>query len=386
MRLVVPSSRSATGQVDALLVAVARESASRPPVTVAARADLIEAARFHRLAPLVHVAHRGSEPEVADLFREDRRRAMTTHLRACAVLEQLGTILDGIPWATFKGPVYSEHAHPVPGLRTYNDLDVVVDPSRLREVSRLLLLAGWQVADYEDMLRNQSVPGEMHWISSPGVFVDLHWSMINMAERRRLFQVSVADLLERRVPVKLGTLHSWTLEPVDALVHACLHAALSGANKLIYLVDVDRLGQRITDWDDVAVRAKEWQAQAQVALVLARTQHVLGSPFPEDLWARLGVPRSLQVMSALTDQMAPVARGRTNQGLNKFVARVVRPSGPATLAAGASNAAKWLRDRPPGRAVESRERVRADEASLGAFLTAVESAAGDPELARPRPD
>ena len=78
----------------------------------------------------------------------------------------------------------------------------------------------------------------------------------------------------------LGDQEVWALEPADALVHGCLHAALAGANKLIYLLDVDMLARSVTDWDEVVARAQSWGAQAQTALVLARTSRVLGAPIP----------------------------------------------------------------------------------------------------------
>ncbi|WP_210438710.1 nucleotidyltransferase domain-containing protein [Nocardioides xinjiangensis] len=368
-------AQSTRDDVDELLVEVVRQSEVLPPVAAHAHPDLVQAARFHRIAPLVHVAHRDAAPDVARLFREDRMRAITMHLRSCAALQQLSSALGDVEWVTFKGPVYSEHAHPVPGLRAYNDVDVLVDPSRLRAVSRRLGEAGWRIADYEDMLLNRAVPGEMHWVSTSGVLVDLHWSMINMASRRRLFDVPTADLLHRRVPVLLGTQEAWTLDPADTLVHACLHAALSGANKLIYLVDVDRLSRSITDWDDLADRARQWRAQVQVALVLGRSQRVLGTTFPTDLPSRLRVPRSLQAAMVLTDRVAPVPHGRTNAGLNRFVARAVRASGPATLAAAGRNATRWLGDRRSTPAHGEGPRRGADETALEVYLAAVESAA-----------
>lgn len=362
-------------EVSALLVDVCRHSGTPRPLSPGSEAELVAAARFHRVAPLVHVAHRDTAPHVADLFRVDRLQAMTGHLQACAALQQLGDVLGDISWVTFKGAVFSEHAHPVPGIRTYNDVDVLVDPTSLREVSRLLLAAGWHVVDYQDMLRNQSVPGEMHWASPSGVLLDLHWSMVNMASRRRRFDVPTADLLRRRVRIQLGGDSVWTLAPSDALVHACLHAGLSGANKLVHLVDVDRLSRSAVDWDEVASRSCEWRAQAQVALVLERAHRVLGTPVPPDFAVRADVSRSVRRLGLLADQVAPVARSRTNAGLGKFVARAARASGTATAGAFGRNASRGLLDRARGPRKERAERLNADEASLEVYLDAVESAA-----------
>ncbi|WP_460691325.1 nucleotidyltransferase family protein [Nocardioides flavus (ex Wang et al. 2016)] len=337
--------------------------------------ELVDAARFHRIAPLVHVAYRDSAGALAEASRADRVRAITMHVSACDALGEVSTLLADLDWVTFKGPVYSERAHPVPGLRSYNDVDVLLDPFQLRDAAHMLLGAGWRVADYQDMLRNEAVPGEMHWVTPAGVLVDLHWSMVNMASRRRLFAIHTAELLQRRVRVELGSDVVWTLDPVDALVHACVHASLAGANRLIYLIDVERLSLDVVDWNEVVSRAVAWRAQSQVALVLGRSHRVLGAPVPRDLDHRLGLSRMLQSLMAVTDRVAPVETSRRNVGLNKFVARAVRPSGPATAATVALNASRLLRQVTAGGSEPKTGRVRADRACLDAYLAAVESAA-----------
>lgn len=362
--------------VSRALVGACRLGGTAIRVGPSARPELVTAARFHRVAPLVQLAYRETAPQLADLLQGDRLRAIAVHLQACGALHQLGAVLADLEWVTFKGPVFSELAHPAPGLRTYNDVDVLVAHSSLREATRRLLAADWRVADYQDMLRNQDVPGEMHWVSPGGVLIDLHWSMINMASRRRLFEVPTAELLQRRMPVTLGARDVWTLDPVDSLLHGCLHAALAGANKLLYLVDVDQLSRCITDWDAVATRAREWGAQAQVALVLGRARRVLGTSLPRDLDLRLQVPRSLRVLLAVTDWAAPVPEGRENAGLAKFVARATRPQSWATVRALGRNAMLGIKTRSRGAPESTGRRMQADVASLEVYLAGVEAAAG----------
>lgn len=337
--------------------------------------EVVRAARFHRIAPLVHAAFRDRDPELSAQLAPDRMRSALVHLQSCGALHQLGSLLPDIAWLTFKGPVLSELAHPLPGLRSYNDVDVLVAASDLREISDRLLSAGWRVADYQDMLRNVTVPGEMHWISPGGALIDLHWSMINMASRRRRFHLDTADLLRRRTPISLGGNPAWTLDPVDALVHACLHAALSGANKLIYLIDVDRLGARIANWDAVADRALEWQAQAQVGLVLSRAQRVLGSTTaPADLLERLGIPKPLRSMMAFADRVAPIAHASDSAGLPRFLARALQPTIPATARMVGRNVVLGIKERLSSTPPPREQREDADRASLEIYLAAAEAA------------
>lgn len=337
--------------------------------------DLVHAVRYHRIAPLAHVALRESAPELSAVLQPDRVRATLVHLQACGALHQLDTLLPDIGWVTFKGPVFSELAHPLPGLRTYNDVDVLIAPSDLPEVSHRLWSAGWRLADYQDMLRNPQVPGEMHWISPGGALMDLHWSMINMASRRRLFTITTADLLRRRVPISLGSHSAWTLDPTDSLIHACLHAALTGGNKLIYLIDVDRLSTKINDWSAVTARAKEWQAEAPVSLVLARARRVLRTDYPAGLEKRLGIPRTLRGLMALSDWVAPVPEARGNAGFSRFVARAIQPTIPATACMVGRNATRGIKEALLKRPAPREHREPADQKSLEVYLAAVESAA-----------
>ncbi|RYB92579.1 hypothetical protein EUA06_06445 [Nocardioides glacieisoli] len=369
----VPAPRVAARAVSRTLVDVCTGVVRPLALDPAATQTLVEAARFHRVAPLaLSVLGRSAHPGLAAL-EADRLCAMATHLQACGVIEQLAHELADIEWAIIKGPVFSEVAHPVAGLRSYNDVDVLVAPDSLREVCRRLHLAGWLLVDFEDMLAAEDPPGEMHWVSPPGALVDLHWSITNMPSRRRLFEVPTAALLERRVPVTLGPTTVWTLDPCDTFVHACLHAAQSGANKLVYLVDVDGLSRLVSDWDEVVARARQWGATSQVCLVTRRARRVLRTDLPVDLDTRLGIPWPVRALLALTDRVAPVPGARRNAGVARLVARAVRTTTTGTVRVLSRSAARAALERvrrvPPGIAL----RRRSDEASLEHFLSAVEA-------------
>ncbi|UFU02402.1 nucleotidyltransferase family protein [Ruania suaedae] len=346
--------------------ALAREVAADPE-------EFLGAVRFHRLAPLAHVLLRDSQPALGHLLRPDRDRAAAMHLHVTTLLGHVGDLLDGVPWAVFKGPVLSELAHPVVGLRSYKDLDLLVAAGDLRTVSTRLREAGWTVADFDDMLRNPQAPGEMHWRSPSGVLVDLHWSMINMAERRRTLAVPTEQLLARRVPIRLGFSTGWTLDPEDGFIHVCLHAALTGANRLLYLVDAQRMAARVTDWGEVGRRARAWKVAPHVCLVLLRARDTLGGDLPEEMGRTLPMSWAFRALTAGVGRLAPVDRARQEPGLARLVARAVAP-GAARTAAGSSRSVvrHVLVRRPP----VPGDRVLADDRALELYLARVEAAAG----------
>lgn len=345
-----------------------------PEIDAAVRADpteLVTALRYHRLAPLAHTLLRDGGDELAELVRMDRDAVVALHLHATTLLGHLGDLLDDVPWVVFKGPVLSELAHPVPGLRSYHDLDLLVDPRDLRRVSTRLLEAGWTIADYDDMLRNPEVPGEMHWRSPSGMLMDLHWSMINTLDRRRRLAVPTAELLRRRQRVRLGFSSTWILDPADGLVHVCLHAALTGANKLIYLVDAQLTAARVTDWPEVGRRANLWKAAPHLALVLRRARSSLGGDLPEGLDRLLGTSAAFRGLTTAVDRLAPVHHARTEPGVARLVARAVQPGALRTAAASARSGVRYVFDR---RQTTQRGRVEASPEALQLYLHRVEAA------------
>ena len=335
--------------------------------------DFVDATRLHRIAPLAYVATRGVDEIIAARVREDRDRAMNTAFKATLTLGSIKQAFDGLPWLTFKGLVLSMNHHPVPGLRTFTDIDVLIDPGTLREACERLRAAGWRLLDYDDMLSRDRPPGEMHWLSPLGLQLDLHWSMINSAVRRDLFDIPTAELLSRRVTATVGLTSVPTLSTEDTLVHICLHAAQDGASRLSQLVDAHWVAQSVTNWEPVTERAHQWRASAQVWLVLHRAQAALDTPLPEGLSDSLAISAPLRGMLSAVDRFAPVAQVRQAHDLNRFTARAVRASFWETLSVAGQHAALGVADRVRHDAAADRSRIQASDAAYDRFLRAVEA-------------
>lgn len=352
----------------------------RPPILVdgLARASFVPAVRHHRVAPLAHVLLRPHDPDLAAELKPDRDAAMSKHLGTSVVLDGLHTILDGIDWAVVKGPVLSEHAHPAPGLRTYTDVDVLVAPSALRDVTARFLDAGWNVIDYHDMLINPGTPGEMHWVSPSGMLIDLHWSVINMASTRSEFTVPTDELLARRVQLPVGLSSAWTLADADAVAHVGLHAALTGAHRMLLILDVDQLARRVTDWDELVTRAVAWGAAPALGIVLARARTLLQTPLPSDIHRALGITPGLRAALRTVDRLWPVPTLREEASPARFMARSARSTSARTWAAIGRRSLRGIANRLPGGDQDARpaQRRPASLESLETYLRQVETQAG----------
>lgn len=336
--------------------------------------EFLAGVRLHRLAPLAHVLLREERPELAAALATDRHMAKAIHLRSSLVLDELRRVLDEIPWAVFKGPVLSELAHPVPGLRVYGDIDVLVDPRTLREVSRRLEGAGWTVGDHIGHHTNPNTAGEMHWRTPAGLLVDMHWSMLNMARTRDQMSVSTRALLSRRYEVSLGLTTVPVLHQVDAFVHVCMHAGISGAHRLLWLLDVDQLVRQLDDWGPVADRARGWKAHAATAVVLGRARTFLGTPVPDQLFRELGVTAAARAMMSASDRLSPVPSLVREESVAKLVSRAARPTGPrmAVELGRKSALGAWHRRPTVGDSDPRPEFVLVDDDAKERYLRAVE--------------
>lgn len=360
--------------VDRALVAVCRGEPVSVPDGPPAVDAFLAGARYHRIAPLAHVALRDSAPGVAGQLREDRDRALMNHLRTSALLGTLDATLDGLDWLLFKGPMLSEFAHPVPGLRFYKDLDLLVGPAQFREACRRLLENDWQVIFSDESLQASEFPGEIALVGPHGIVLDLHWAMVVMRSVRRRFPVTADELLARRVPVTIGPARLHVFDAADALVHVCQHAALAGATKLGHILDADQLARQVGDWDDVVLRAADWGAGVQVAAVLGRARRLLGTPVPEGLARDLGVgPAMRQVMRGV-DTTWPVQGLRQDESWVRLLTRAMRPGLASTVGSGARRVGlgAWNRLRAPE---AEQPRVPASREVLDAYLARVEAMA-----------
>ncbi|MEQ6902461.1 nucleotidyltransferase family protein [Nocardioides sp. YIM 152588] len=344
----------------------------RLPDVPTAPAELVTAARFHRVAPLVAASLPDGLGAVSEPLRDDRQQAAWHHLRVLATLPRIARALADVEWLTFKGPVLSETLHPVPGTRSYRDLDVLVAAGDLRRSCERLLDAGFRVVASRDDLLNGEVTGEIEMINEHGVLVDLHWSLVLSASLRRRYPIPTAELIGRSVPVRLGQSEVRTFDATDTLLHLCHHAARSGAARLIHLVDVDQAARRVIDWDTVTQRAGSWGTAPEVALVLGRCRRTLDTPAPVGLRHALGLSAAYGALTASVDRAWPIPSVRRDASWPRLVARAAHPGAAATLAESARNAVLGGVNRARLPEPTQARRVPATADEVERYLTAVE--------------
>jgi hypothetical protein len=353
---------------------------------------VLDVARYHRVGGLAYARLRASGlPEGLLVgLREMYNEAVHQHMRTLWALRRLQPILERSEacWAVVKGPALVELLYTDPGTRTYSDLDVLVEPRRFRHVVAQLELAGVRLLDRNwKVIRRESF-GELHFRLDGGLLLDLHWSLVTIYRGKT--SMSSSEILTRRQAVTLAGIAAWSLDPVDRLVHLAVHAALSGADKLIWIKDIDAAARGLgNEWEALADRAERWGVAAPVGLMLSRVAVTLGTPLPDGLAERL-LGRYNRVLMNVVDRLSP---------WQQAFGRVTTPSLllSRSIGQGPLGSARWLVGRSL-RNLDPREPLaslaftpRGGAADRDAFFEAVTRAeppvrdAGNDDGSAPRP-
>jgi len=125
------------------------------------------------------------------------------------------------------------------------------------------------------------------------------------------------------------------------LIHLAVHAAIHGANRLLWLYDICRFAAENSDqldWPLLVVRARTWGLSHPLRVGLYRTESVFGSFLPADARAALnhspaGVLDRLALWHAPRDEAHPLGHVAVNvlsiRGWRprlRYLAAVLRPA------------------------------------------------------------
>jgi Uncharacterised nucleotidyltransferase len=260
--------------------------------------DLVPAAMAHRVTGCAYRSLTDLvEPqnEVLSWFGQGYQRSAASHLRALADLKAAGSLLDGagIPWLAVKGPVLAGAYYPDPGLRSYFDVDLVVEARHMRRAIDAMEEGGCAIVEHEWASARRSLSVEVALSLPYGTPGDLHWHLLNDADLRRQINLPMAEMFERSRWVDVGQgFRVRTLDPEDTLLHLALHAVVSGGNRLVWIKDLEQSVLGGVDWGTVIDRASSASAGLPVGTMLAQARRILGAPVPEHVLRHLSGARA----------------------------------------------------------------------------------------------
>jgi hypothetical protein len=191
-------------------------------------------------------------------------RALQTHFRSALLTEELRwqryrsvcasafevLASNDVPFILLKGAAVGERFYPLPMLRHADDIDVLVEASRLVRVNDAFLRAGW---------RRDARPVFRQPLHAPPL---IHDTDVSIEPHHRLviphFTIPYDRLWARaeRAEISGATVH--VLAPPDALLHTIAHAMQSAGN-VRWVADAWFILRRPFDWrtfTDTAIGAR----------------------------------------------------------------------------------------------------------------------------------
>jgi hypothetical protein len=268
------------------------------------------------------------------------------------------------------------------------DLDVLVPPERFESVLIELQARGWKLIDQNWRLAAEVLPAELRLLSANGDLLDLHWHLLSEAGLRKQFTIPTTSLLARRRELGSGMP---VLNAVDQLVHLGIHGALSGANRLSWLLDAGLAARHVQSWNDVAVATRSAGAGPALGLVLARARRELGTPAPPKALRQMGAGLGWRTATAAIDALSPLRISPDDPALARSWARSARRSALSSFAEFTGHAVGWATSGAPQRRAASPLKDPADPRSplypaadpvaREAYFSAVASAETSSEIA-----
>ncbi|MDY7100111.1 MAG: nucleotidyltransferase family protein [Actinomycetota bacterium] len=212
------------------------------------------------------------------LVEHARAVAAQVHIRSTLARLAPRLVRSGVRWAVIGGPVLAERIHGHPSMRTYTDLEILVDRRDLATALEVLGDHGFTEPDDRWAELDRIGAGAIPLGPGPCPAV-LRWSLLATPAERRSFAIDTDVVLDRARIVDVDGCRVPTPDPVDTLLVLVLRAGLGGANKLIWLKDIDQaVRNQPFDRAEVDRRASELHVRAMTDVVLARVGAVLGAP------------------------------------------------------------------------------------------------------------
>ncbi|MGX7678032.1 nucleotidyltransferase family protein [Jatrophihabitans sp. DSM 45814] len=328
-------SMTATNDLEVSRGRLARVDADRVP-------SLIRTARAHGMeAWLAAVAPSATGPW-ADLAIQ-RARFLAAGSRTRATVRAISSQLaeQGHAWALLKGLSIAESSYPRSDLRHSLDIDVLVDRTAFKAVLDLLVTKGYLLLDVNWPLIAELEPGQLRLRAPNGTLIDLHWSLFNQRPLRRYFRLPAEVLLSRTRT--LGDDLIPVLDPVDLTTHIGVHAALGGAAKLSWLVDIDGfVRQHKLDWQQLIDVAVASGAAPALAISFSRAQMVLDTPIPENVMRKLAGGRFRLATTRAVLQRSRIPEDPEQPSFARAYARSARNSMPASALELVRHGSGWL--------------------------------------------
>ncbi|MDD5368668.1 MAG: nucleotidyltransferase family protein [Anaerolineaceae bacterium] len=265
------------------------------------------------IGPPTSLAWEGKSSELTALYKANAYRNLhlvTSLLHLVGLFSQLG-----IPYLAIKGPALAVQAYGDLSLRSFCDLDVLVNPADFPRVYALLVRSGFTPQFPLDPARqkwwarfDKEFPFQFH-----GETVEIHWQV---ADRGMLYPLSNHLFWTDPQPVDLLGCPVLTLSPENAIFYACLHGTIHEWSQLKWVADLAHLCHAFPSVDLLKLldRARHTGFHRLVCTALQLAEEPGGAAFPPDVRAAfLSDPQAGRLADIIRERRNPTRLAETGE-------------------------------------------------------------------------
>lgn len=250
----------------------------------------IDWARFVALAEahgLSSLCCRRLDEACPELVPADARAALRHHLQRDAernlfltgeLFRILGRLSEGgVPALAFKGPVLAWWLYGHPGVRRFQDLDILVHERDLARAKELLAGIGYGATP--DVVRST---GQMSLVrEAPPASIDLHWQL---APNAMGLALDARHLLPRATTVLVGGRPVLTFGVEDQVLLCAFHGGKHGWGNMAWLADLAALIEtRPLDWPRLLAEARRKRLSRALFVGVQLVHDLLGTPLAAEI-------------------------------------------------------------------------------------------------------
>jgi len=254
---------------------------------------LVRIAVYHGVMPLL--CHHLSETcasavptAVLGQIRERLRRNAVRNMMLTGELTRITELFEGrgIAAVAFKGPFLGWTAYGSLGLRSFSDLDILVDRAHVSAAGRVLVEQGYRPSSAftrsQEAAYRKAEYAHSFLHDDQSAWIELHWAI---TPRYFALGLDPAALMARARPVTMASWTCRTLAPEDLFLVLCVHGTKHCWERIESVASLAELVRRpgTLDWDVVMARAAEWGASRMVRTSLALAHDLVRVTLPDSV-------------------------------------------------------------------------------------------------------
>jgi hypothetical protein len=227
-------------------------------------------------------------PETLATLRNHYLLVSARSLALAAELREIVILLEanGVPCLPYKGPVLALQAYGDIALRTFTDLDLIVDPGDVGKAREVLAGRGYSPIEVLTHSQETAILRLDHNLPllrvEDRIIVELHWRVAPVAVT---FRMPTRLLWDRSTTISLGGVEVRAMAVRDLILVLSVHGARHAWSAVEWITGIAELVRNSPEisWEQVIRDAEDFRVGRTVRLALALANRYLDAPIPDQV-------------------------------------------------------------------------------------------------------